>query len=97
MDLFASTQEFAGWKPVGAPQKLSESSLYSSIDHITVVPTTDYGPSMCFFMKSGGQRRVFLSRDCALEVGDFVNPETVTLQQFERNGENCLKADGSKL
>lgn len=97
MDLFASTQEFAGWKPVGAPQKLSESSLYNSIDHITVVPTENYGPSMCFFMKSGGQRRVFLSRDCALEIGDSVNPETVTLQQFERNDEKCLKADGSRL
>ena len=96
MDLFASTQEFAGWKPCGS-QRLTESSLYPEVSHIEVAETAEYGNTMCFFMKSGGQRRIFLSRDCNLEAGDRVNPETVNLLQFERNGETCLKAEGSKL
>ena len=97
MDLFSEVQEFASWKPVGNPQKLTESSLYPSVDHITVVETEEFGNSFCFYMKNGNTRRIFASRDCKLEAGDSVNPQTVTIQQFEREGEYCLKANGSKL
>lgn len=53
--------------------------------------------SMCFTMKSGGQRYAALSRNSELEVGDLVDPSSVTVTVLERDGETIHRVDGEAL
>lgn len=53
--------------------------------------------SFCFAMTNGAVKYAFMSRDCELEVGDAVDPNSVEFIELERDGETCLKVTGSKL
>ena len=92
MGFLDSLTTYAGtWEETGR-EKLSATEI-KSIDKIEVVKKdNEWGTSvsMCFFMKSGGQKYVPLSRDCDLEDGDTVNPKSVEIITLERDGDEPI-------
>ena len=50
------------------------------------VVSSDYGSSVCFFMKSGGKTYIPLSRDSSLTVGDSVDITKAKLLTLHREG-----------
>jgi hypothetical protein len=54
-----------------------------------VVPS-DYGKSVCFFMKAGGQTYIPLSEQSKLEVGDELDLKTVRLITLSRKGNSDI-------
>ena len=57
-----------------------------AIDRAEVVPS-EYGSSVCFFMKKGGAGYIPLSRDSKLKAGDTVDPSKLKVLTLGRSGE----------
>ena len=52
-----------------------------------VVVKSDYGNSVCFFMKAGGQTYLPLSTESAYKVGDEVDLTSANLITLSKSGE----------
>lgn len=86
------------WEVVGREALSSEDK--KAVNKITVVEKEqEWGTSisMCFMMAGGGQKFVALSRDCDLEPGEIVDPETVEILELERDGETIYRAEGEAI
>lgn len=57
-----------------------------------VVPS-QYGLSVCFFMKSGGRTYIPLSRDSELEEGDAFDLRGAKILTLERDGETIERVE----
>jgi len=66
-----------------APEELA------MVDKAEVV-SSDYGSSVCFFMKSGGKTYIPLSRDSTLTVGDTVDMAKAKLLTLHREGDGDI-------
>jgi hypothetical protein len=100
MGFLDSLRTYAGaWEETGR-EKLTAAEV-KSIDHIEVVEKEqEWGTSvsMCFFMKAGGKKYKNLSTLSELEVGDEVDPKSVTIITLERDGEEPItRVDGKAL
>ena len=84
MNIFAGLQVYAGkWNVVDSRGFNAEE--LSMIQRAEVVPS-EYGNSVCFFMKSGGQTYIPLSNQSALTPGDSVDLEKAKLLTLHRDG-----------
>ena len=55
------------------------------------VVSSEYGKSVCFFLKSGGQQYIPMSNQgVQLNVGDNVNLDKVNIQVLEKQGEQDI-------
>lgn len=55
------------------------------------VVSSEYGKSVCFFLKSGGQQYIPMSNQGAqLNIGDNVNLDRVTIQVLGKQGERDI-------
>lgn len=55
------------------------------------VVSSEYGKSVCFFLKSGGQQYIPMSNQgVQLNVGDPVNLDKVSIQVLEKQGEEDI-------
>ena len=71
------------WNVIGSRDfNDEEKALISSAE----VVLSEYGNSVCFFMKSGGQSYIPLSRDSSLAVGDKVDISKAKLLTLHRDG-----------
>ena len=72
MNIFATLKSYANsFKPVGEPRHFSQEEI-SLVNNAKVV-LSQYGMSVCFFMKGGCQKYIPLSRDSVAKVGDVVD------------------------
>lgn len=55
------------------------------------VVTSDYGLSVCFFMKRGGQIYIPLSRDSKLNAGDAVDVSKATILTLHKEGSGTIE------
>ena len=55
-----------------------------------VVVDSDYGKSVCFFMKSGGRTYLPLSTESSLEVGEAVDLSTAKIITLSKSGESDI-------
>jgi hypothetical protein len=85
MNIFSSLRVYAGKWAVKASRKFSEEEI-NAVDHASVVDS-QYGSSVCFFMKSGGQTFIPLSTNSSLGLGDEVDLSKATILTLERQGE----------
>lgn len=98
MGLLDKFADYGGnWEMVDK-SKFSKAEL-KNIDSAEVVEKEqDWGisTSICLHMKSGKRKYIALSNQSDLEVGDVVDPSTIEVMTFERDGEDkpCFKADG---
>lgn len=85
MNIFSALKVYAGkWE-----QKASRAFEKEEIDAIDTAQVVDsqYGLSVCFFMKSGGQTYIPLDKNSSLNIGDTVNLANAKLITLGRQGE----------
>ena len=84
MNIFAGLQVYGGSWQVTASRKFDAEEI-AAVKKAEVV-SSEYGNSVCFFMKSGGQTYIPLSNQSTLSVGDTVNLEEAELLTLHRDG-----------
>ena len=85
MNIFAGLQVYAGkWSVIDSRGFNDEEK--AMITRAEVVPS-EYGNSVCFFMKSGGQTFIPLSTNSTLALGDDVDLSKASLLTLERAGD----------
>ena len=85
MNIFSSLRVYAGKWAVKATRVFSQEEI-DAVDTASVVDS-QYGMSVCFFMKSGGQTFIPLSNTSSLNVGDTVDLANAKLLTLGREGE----------
>lgn len=88
MNIFSSLRVYAGKWAVKASRSFSQDEI-DAVDHATVVDS-QYGNSVCFFMKSGGQTYIPLSNQSSLTVGDDVDLNKAKLLTLHRDGSDDI-------
>ena len=84
MNIFAGLQVYAGkWNVVDSRSFNDEEK--AMINRAEVV-ASEYGNSVCFFMKSGGQTYIPLSNQSTLGIGDEVDLNVAKLLTLHRDG-----------
>ena len=88
MNIFSGLQVYGGsWNVVKS--RSFDAEEVALIDRAEVV-ASEYGNSVCFFMKSGGQTYIPLSRDSSLTVGDSVDVTKAQLLTLHRDGNDDI-------
>ena len=86
MNIFSGLQVYGGsWNVVVDKTRGFNEEELALIERAEVVPS-EYGNSVCFFMKTGGQSYIPLSRDSQLTVGDSVDITKAKLLTLHRDG-----------
>ena len=88
MNIFAGLQVYAGkWN-------VTDSRSFNDEDKAMIsraeVVASEYGNSVCFFMKSGGQTYIPLSNQSSLTVGDDVDLNKAKLLTLHRDGSDDI-------
>lgn len=85
MNIFSALKVYAGkWEQKAS--RVFEKEELDAIDTAQVVDS-QYGLSVCFFMKSGGQTYIPLDKNSSLNIGDTVNLANAKLVTLGRQGE----------
>jgi hypothetical protein len=85
MNIFDSIQMYAGkWSEKS--RRAFNDSEKAMVQSATVV-ASQYGSSVCFFMKNGSQGFIALSNDSTLKIGDTVDLEKAELVTLSRPGD----------
>ena len=85
MNIFGSLRVYAGKWMVKASRSFTQEEI-DAVDHASVVDS-QYGSSVCFFMKGGGQTFIPLSTNSSLGIGDDVDLSKASLITLERAGD----------
>ena len=86
--VFDSLTKYAdNWKVVS--ERAFNSEEIAAVKSASVV-SSQYGSSVCFLMKSGGQTYIPLSRDSELAVGDSVDLSQAKLLTLHRDGDSDI-------
>jgi hypothetical protein len=88
MNVFSSLTKYAdNWRVVNS-RSFNEEEI-AAVKRAEVV-SSQYGSSVCFFMKTGGQTYIPLSRDSQLAVGDTVDLTKAELLTLHRDGDGDI-------
>ena len=82
MNIFGTLKTYAGEWTLKSSRKFEEEEI-NAVSKAEVVPSA-YGNSVCFFMKSGGNKYIALSNDATVSVGDSVDLSKALLLFFEK-------------
>ena len=88
MNIFNAIKVYAGKWQVKDSRAFSQEEI-DAVDKASVVDS-QYGLSVCFFLKSGGQSFIPLSSTSSLNVGDEVNLSAAKLLTLSREGDNDI-------
>ena len=88
MNIFNSIRVYAGKWQVKDSRAFSQEEI-DAVDKASVVDS-QYGLSVCFFLKSGGQSFIPLSSTSSLNVGDAVNLSAAKLLTLSREGDDDI-------
>ena len=91
MNIFASLQKYATRYEVKDTRSFNTEEL-AQISSAKVV-ASQYGMSVCFYMKAGGQTYVPISRDSICQVGDAVDVTKVKILTLEKDGETINRIE----
>ena len=84
MNIFAGLQVYAGkWNVVDTRKFNNEEKAMISRAEVVA---SEYGNSVCFFMKTGGQTYIPLSNQSTLGIGDEVDLNAAKLLTLHRDG-----------
>ena len=88
MNIFQGLQVYGGsWNVVNS--RGLDAEEIAAVKKAEVV-SSEYGNSVCFFMKSGGQTYIPLSRDSSLSVGDTVDITKAKVLTLHRDGNDDI-------
>lgn len=85
MNIFSSLRVYAGKWNVKETKKFSEEEI-ALVDRAEVVDS-QYGQSVCFFMKSGGMTYIPLDQNSSRATGDTVDLRQASLVTLSKQGE----------
>jgi len=85
MNIFSSLRVYAGKWAVTNSRDFSQEEI-NAVDSATVVDS-QYGSSVCFIMKGGGQTFIPLSTNSTLALGDDVDLSKAKLLTLHRDGD----------
>ena len=88
MNIFGKLQVYAGKWNLKASRRF-ETEEIAAVNKAEVV-ASQYGNSVCFFMKAGGQAYIPLSNDSTLAVGDLVDLNKAHLITLEKDGKKDI-------
>lgn len=88
MNIFSSLKKYAGKWEVANSRSFSKEEM-DAIENTSVVDS-QYGLSVCFFMKGGGTSFIPLSNTSSLSIGDTVDLANAKLLTLKRAGENDI-------
>lgn len=88
MNIFSKLQVYAGKWNLKSSRKF-EAEEVAAVSKAEVV-ASQFGNSVCFFLKSGGQSYIPLSNDSNLTVGDTVDLNSAELLTLEKDGESDI-------
>lgn len=88
MNIFGTLKTYAGKWSLKSSRKFEEEEI-NAVSKAEVVPSS-YGNSVCFFMKSGGNKYIALSNDATVGVGDLVDLSKAQLLTLEKDGESDI-------
>ena len=84
MNIFASLKTYASQFKVTNRRAFSQEEL--NLVNKAEVKLSQYGMSVCFFMKDGCQKYIPLSRDSVANVGDVVDLTKATILTLKKDG-----------
>lgn len=88
MNIFSGLQVYGGsWKVKST--RSFEAEEIALVDRAEVV-ASEFGSSVCFFMKSGGQTYIPLSNQSSLAIGDSVDLAKAKLLTLHRDGNDDI-------
>ena len=93
-NVFAGLTNYAGNWSVTNRRDFNDEEK-AAVKSATVV-SSQYGSSVCFMMRSGGQTYIPVSRDSNLAVGDTVDLDKVELLTLHRDGDEDIIRIGDK-
>lgn len=85
MNIFSALRVYAGKWNVKETRDFTQEEI-NEIDTASVVDS-QYGMSVCFFMRGGGQTYIPLSNDSNKSVGDTIDLKAAKLLTLGRQGE----------
>lgn len=88
MNIFGTLRTYAGKWSLKSSRKFEDEEI-NAVSKAEVVPSS-YGNSVCFFMKSGGNKYIALSNDATVGVGDLVDLKNARLLTLEKAGESDI-------
>lgn len=88
MNVFSALRVYAGKWNVTDSRVFSQEEI-DAVESASVVDS-QYGMSVCFFMRGGGQTYIPLSNDSNLSVGDSVDLKSAKLLTLSRPGDSDL-------
>ena len=88
MNIFAGLQKYA------TKYQVKDSRVFNAEELADVVSAkvvaSQYGMSVCFFMKSGCQTYIPVSRDSVCQVGDVVDVNRAKILILEKDGSDDI-------
>lgn len=88
MNIFSNLQVYAGKWAEKSRRNFSAEEI-NAVDS-NVVVSSNYGLSVCFFMKSGGQTFIPLSNDATVGLGESVDLQKASLITLGKQGESDI-------
>ena len=88
MNIFSNLQVYAGKWAEKSRRNFSAEEI-NAVDS-NVVVSSNYGLSVCFFMKSGGQTFIPLSTDATVGLGESVDLHKASLITLGKQGESDI-------
>lgn len=85
MNIFSNLQVYAGKWNFKSSRKFGAEEI-AQVEKAEVV-ASQYGNSVCFFMKNGGQTYIPMSNDSSKKVGEMVDLASAELITLEKSGE----------
>lgn len=88
MNIFAGLQVYGGsWNVTN--ERSFDAEEIAAVNKAEVV-ASEFGNSVCFFMKTGGQTYIPLSNQSSLSVGDSVDLSKAKLLTLHRDGNDDI-------
>lgn len=84
-NIFNSLRKYAGKWRVTSSRDFSEEEI-NAVERAEVVDS-QYGNSVCFYMKGGGQTFIPLSNNSTYGVGESIDPSKAKLLTLSKEGE----------
>lgn len=89
MGLFTGRTVYAGKWSVKNVELMSAEDQ-AMVTRAEIVPS-EFGMSVCFFMKTGGQTYIPVSNDCTVAVGESVDLSKAEIITLEKQGESDIE------
>ena len=88
MNIFSKIRQYAGKWQLKDSRNFSEEEI-ASVERTEVV-SSQYGNSVCFFMKQGGMSFIPLSTQSNLGVGESIDMKNARLLTLSKQGEDDI-------